>query len=58
MLRKEREALWRRYAEDMLRKQKAALDQEEEEKHTDAKGRSSGDFGRFSSGSRRIRERR
>ncbi|XWS69410.1 hypothetical protein CRYUN_Cryun04dG0176600 [Craigia yunnanensis] len=62
MLRKEREALWRRYAEDMLRKrkqkQKPALDQEEAEKHTDAKDRSSGDFGRFSSGSRRIRDRR
>ncbi|PPD90762.1 hypothetical protein GOBAR_DD12307 [Gossypium barbadense] len=50
MPRKEREALWRRYAEDMLRKQKSALDLEEE-KHTDVKGRSSGgDFGRYSSG--------
>ena len=50
MPRKERESLWRRYAEDMLRKQKSALDQEEE-KHMDAKGRSSGGLGRFSSGS-------
>ncbi|KAK8370309.1 hypothetical protein V6Z12_A01G170000 [Gossypium hirsutum] len=58
MPRKEREALWRRYAEDMLRKQKLALDQEEE-KHTDVKGRSSGgDFGRYSSGTRRTHERR
>ncbi|TYG83552.1 hypothetical protein ES288_D01G177200v1 [Gossypium darwinii] len=58
MPRKEREALWRRYAEDMLRKQKSALDQEEE-KHTDVKGRSSGgDFGRYSSGTRRTHERR
>ncbi|KAL2591718.1 hypothetical protein AAZV13_12G025800 [Glycine max] len=36
--RKEREALWRRYAEDMLRRQKASYDSREE-KHTDAKGR-------------------
>lgn len=58
MPRKEREVLWRRYAEDMLRKQKSALDQEEE-KHIDAKGRSSGgDFGRYSSGTRRTHERR
>ena len=35
--RKEREALWRRYAEDMLRRQKASYDSREE-KHTDAKG--------------------
>ncbi|XVE91918.1 hypothetical protein REPUB_Repub01dG0052600 [Reevesia pubescens] len=52
MPRKEREALWRRFAEDMLRKQKSALDQEEE-KHPDAKGRISGNLGRFSSGSRK-----
>ncbi|KAK8530643.1 hypothetical protein V6N13_122267 [Hibiscus sabdariffa] len=58
MPRKEREALWRRYAEDMLRKQKSATDQEEE-KHADAKGRSSaGDFGRYSSGTRKAHERR
>ncbi|OMO93899.1 hypothetical protein COLO4_16625 [Corchorus olitorius] len=49
MPRKEREAVWRRYAEDMLRKQKSASDQGEE-KHTDSKGRSSGDLGRYSSG--------
>ena len=36
--RKEREALWRRYAEDMLRRQKASHDSREE-KHTDAEGR-------------------
>ncbi|XWS34418.1 hypothetical protein CRYUN_Cryun21dG0036900 [Craigia yunnanensis] len=57
MPRKERESLWRRYAEDMLRKQKSAVDQEEE-KHMDAKGRSSGGLGRFSSGSRKIHDRR
>ncbi|XVE85507.1 hypothetical protein DITRI_Ditri17bG0096300 [Diplodiscus trichospermus] len=50
MPRKERESLWRRYAEDMLRKQKSAVDQEEE-KHRDARGR-------FSSGSRKIHEGR
>ncbi|KAK7404355.1 hypothetical protein VNO78_05188 [Psophocarpus tetragonolobus] len=38
--RKEREALWRRYAEDMLRRQKLSHDSREE-KHTDAKGRNS-----------------
>ncbi|KAE8710103.1 ARM repeat superfamily protein isoform 1 [Hibiscus syriacus] len=54
MPRKEREALWRRHAEDMLRKQKSATDQEEE-KHTDAKGRSSaGDYGRYTSERRWI----
>ncbi|XP_039054774.1 pre-mRNA-processing protein 40C-like [Hibiscus syriacus] len=58
MPRKEREVLWRRHAEDMLRKQKSATDQEEE-KHTDAKGRSSaGDFRRYSSGARNVHERR
>ncbi|KAK8699559.1 hypothetical protein V6N13_115642 [Hibiscus sabdariffa] len=58
MPRKEREPLWRRYVEDMLRKQKSVTDQEEE-KHSDAKGRSSaGDFGRYSSSTRKIHERR
>ncbi|XVF85511.1 hypothetical protein PTKIN_Ptkin17bG0123300 [Pterospermum kingtungense] len=57
MPRKERESLWRRYAEDMLRKQKSAVDQEDE-KHKDAKGRSSADLGRVSSGSRKTNERR
>ncbi|XVF02932.1 hypothetical protein REPUB_Repub04eG0217200 [Reevesia pubescens] len=55
--RKEREALWRRYAEDILRKQKSGLDQEEE-KRTDAKSKRAGDFGRSSSGSRKIHERK
>ncbi|XP_061342129.1 pre-mRNA-processing protein 40C [Gastrolobium bilobum] len=38
--RKEREALWRRYAEDMLRRQKSSHDSREE-KHIGAKGRNS-----------------
>ncbi|XP_039015350.1 pre-mRNA-processing protein 40C-like [Hibiscus syriacus] len=58
MPRKERETLWRRYAEDMLRKQKSATDQEEE-RHIDAKSRSSaGDFGRYSSSTWKNQERR
>ncbi|GLT34869.1 hypothetical protein SLA2020_093610 [Shorea laevis] len=56
MPRKEREALWRRYAEEILRKQKSA--DQKEEKNTDGKGRSSGDAARVSSGSRRTHERR
>lgn len=57
MPRKEREALWRRYAEDMLRKQKSTLEKDED-RHKDAKIRSSGDAGRSTSGSRRNHERR
>ncbi|XP_062164261.1 pre-mRNA-processing protein 40C isoform X2 [Alnus glutinosa] len=56
MPRKEREVLWRRYADEMLRKQKLALDHKEE-KHGESKGRSSVDSGRFLSGSR-THERR
>ncbi|KAL9365051.1 hypothetical protein Peur_042924 [Populus x canadensis] len=41
MPRKERETLWRRYAEEMLRKQKSSPDQKED-RHTDAKNRSYG----------------
>ncbi|KAJ0094253.1 hypothetical protein Patl1_15728 [Pistacia atlantica] len=54
MPRKEREALWRRYAEDMLHKQKSTLKQDED-RYKDAKSRSSG---RSTSGSRRNHERR
>ncbi|XP_039007003.1 pre-mRNA-processing protein 40C-like isoform X2 [Hibiscus syriacus] len=58
MPRKERETLWRRCTEDLLRKQKSAMNQEGE-KHTDAKSRSSaGDFGRSSSSTRKNQERR
>ncbi|EEF46576.1 Pre-mRNA-processing protein PRP40, putative [Ricinus communis] len=58
MPRKEREVLWRRHAEDMLRKQKTTLD-EKEDKHTDPRGRSSTtDSGRHLSGSKRTHDRR
>ncbi|KAJ9709550.1 hypothetical protein PVL29_001162 [Vitis rotundifolia] len=57
MPRKDRESVWRRYSEEMLRKQKLAQDQTEE-KHTEVKSRSSVDSGRFPSGSRRAHERR
>ncbi|KAL2329116.1 hypothetical protein Fmac_022543 [Flemingia macrophylla] len=43
--RKEREALWRRYAEDILRRQKASHDSRED-KHKDAKPRNSLESGR------------
>ncbi|XP_050275850.1 pre-mRNA-processing protein 40C isoform X2 [Quercus robur] len=54
--RKEKEVLWRRYADEMLRKQKLALDQKEE-KHVELKSRSSVDSGRFLSGSRTYERR-
>ncbi|KAL5761373.1 hypothetical protein ACOSP7_017637 [Xanthoceras sorbifolium] len=57
MPRKEREALWRRYAEEMLRKQNSTCDRTEDE-HKNAKSRSSVDAVRHSSSSRRIHERR
>ncbi|KAK9275213.1 hypothetical protein L1049_022475 [Liquidambar formosana] len=57
MPRKERESLWRRYAEEMQRKQKLVVDQKEE-KHTQTKSRSSVDSARFPLGSRRTHERR
>ncbi|XP_050227397.1 pre-mRNA-processing protein 40C isoform X2 [Mercurialis annua] len=54
MPRKEREMLWQRHAEDVLRKQKiTAVD-----KHTDPKSRSSADSGRYLSGSKRAHDRR
>jgi transcription elongation regulator 1 len=56
MPRKEREVLWRQYTDEMLQRQKLALDQKEE-KHVESKGRSSVDSGRFLSGSR-TREQR
>lgn len=57
MPRKEREVLWRRYAEDMLKKHKASLDQKDD-KHTDSKSKSFNDSGRHLSGSRRTHDRR
>ncbi|XP_052310828.1 pre-mRNA-processing protein 40C [Populus trichocarpa] len=45
MPRKERETLWRRYGEEMLRKQKSSPDQKED-RHTGAKNRSSNDSAR------------
>ncbi|KAJ0095635.1 hypothetical protein Patl1_15737 [Pistacia atlantica] len=54
MPRKEREVLWRRYAEDMLRKHKSTLEQDED-RYKDTKSRSSG---RSTPGSRRNHERR
>lgn len=57
MPRKDRDSVWRRYSEEMLRKQKSAQDQTED-KHTEVKSRSSVDSGRFPSGSRRAHERR
>ncbi|KAG6713594.1 hypothetical protein I3842_05G161300 [Carya illinoinensis] len=53
MPRKEREVLWRRYVDEILRRQKVALDEKEEKKHVESKGRNSVDSGRFLSGSRR-----
>ncbi|KDP22962.1 hypothetical protein JCGZ_01659 [Jatropha curcas] len=57
MPRKEREILWRRYTQDILRKQQTTLDQKEE-KHTDSKSRNSADSGRYLSGSRRTHDGR
>nr|XP_028947374.1 pre-mRNA-processing protein 40C-like [Malus domestica] len=55
--RKEREVLWRRYSEEMLRKQKSAVGRKEDRK-TDAKSRSSIDAGRNPYGSRGTHDRR
>ncbi|XP_048428823.1 pre-mRNA-processing protein 40C-like isoform X2 [Pyrus x bretschneideri] len=57
MTRKEREVLWRRYSEEMLRKQKSAVGRKEDRK-TDAKSRSSIDAGRNPYGSRGTHDRR
>ncbi|XP_057962775.1 pre-mRNA-processing protein 40C isoform X2 [Malania oleifera] len=57
MPRKERESLWRRYTVEMQRRLKLAGDQKEE-KHMEAKIRSSVDSSRLPSGSRRNDERR
>ncbi|KAK6122840.1 hypothetical protein DH2020_043421 [Rehmannia glutinosa] len=56
MPRKERESLWRRHAEEILRKQKKAHDQGE--KPTEGKVRTSVDSGKHLSGSRRPHDRR
>ncbi|XP_059649866.1 pre-mRNA-processing protein 40C isoform X2 [Cornus florida] len=57
MPRKERESQWRRYAEDLQRRLRLVLDQEEE-KLTDARSRSSIDSRKYLSGSRLSHERR
>ena len=57
MPRKERETLWRRNAEEILRKQKSEQDKMED-KHTDSKNRSANESGRYQSGSRRTNDRR
>lgn len=46
--RKEREALWRRYADDTLRKQKFSNNQKGE-KHSESKNRATIDAGKFHS---------
>ncbi|KAF3431769.1 hypothetical protein FNV43_RR26505 [Rhamnella rubrinervis] len=55
MPRKDREALWCRYVEEMQRKQKLELDRREDRK-IDAKSRSSLESGRLSSGLRGTHE--
>ncbi|XP_061991410.1 pre-mRNA-processing protein 40C isoform X1 [Rosa rugosa] len=57
MPRKDREVVWHRYAEEMLRKQKSSLDHREDKK-SDAKSRSSADAGRTTFGSRGAHDRR
>ncbi|PON93729.1 WW domain containing protein [Trema orientale] len=60
MPRKEREALWRRYTEDILRKQKSEKSEldPKEDKKVDSRSRSSADYGRLPSGLRGPHERR
>lgn len=53
--RKDRETLWRRYADDMLWRQKSNIERKEE-KHLDGRNRSSVDSGKLPS--RRADERR
>lgn len=55
--RKDREALWRRYAEDMLRRQKSSHDSKED-KYSDARGRRSLESSKHTSESGRLPERR
>lgn len=57
MPRKEREALWRRYVEELQRKQKSG-DDDREEKNVDTKGRSAANAGRIPTGSRRAHDQR
>lgn len=55
--RNEREGLWRRYAEDMLRRKKSANDSKEE-KRTDARSKYSLESSKLPGESRRSLERR
>ncbi|RZC71372.1 hypothetical protein C5167_034548 [Papaver somniferum] len=57
MPRKEREILWRQYAEEMQRKQKVGSDSREDKLSTDAKSRSYLDSRKSPVGSRRIHGR-
>lgn len=58
MPRKDRETLWRRYAEDMLRKQQKSEPNSKEDKKIDPRNRTSVDSGRLPSGLRGTHERR
>lgn len=55
--RKDREALWKRHAEELLRRQKVIVEQKGD-KHDESKNRSSNDPSRNSSASRSAQERR
>ncbi|KAK9691377.1 hypothetical protein RND81_09G193400 [Saponaria officinalis] len=57
MPRKDREALWKRHAEDIERKQKGA-GEPKLDKHSESKSRNSNDSGRYSSASRSAQDRR
>uniref|UniRef100_A0A7C9FF85 FF domain-containing protein n=1 Tax=Opuntia streptacantha TaxID=393608 RepID=A0A7C9FF85_OPUST len=57
MPRKDREALWKRHAEELLRRQKVSVEHKGD-KHNESKNRSSNDPSRNSSASRSAQERR
>ncbi|KAL5993482.1 hypothetical protein ACLOJK_014407 [Asimina triloba] len=58
MPRKDRESLWRRYAEEMQRKHKLESDLKEEKPHAEVRSRISSDSTRSSPPSRRLHSRR
>lgn len=58
MPRKEREPLWRRFAEEMLRRQKSSSDSKEEKPHSDLRNKTSVDPGRSPSALRRTHSRK
>lgn len=57
MPRKDREALWKRHAEELLRRQKVSVEHKGD-KHNESRNRSSNDPSRNSSASRSTQERR